>query len=133
MVHRLSGSIIRSTLYTWRFGDPASHKSCIIRGQSFSPLAGLAQGRSGKTDATIQAIHLAGLDDRHARCDDISSGYKFYNCRNCTLRTIHIKLRHSLLGDRSTALWNAISARFSPPISHQYRQRTGRNWPVLQA
>ncbi len=73
MVHRLSGSIIRSTLYTGRFGDPATDKSCIIRGQSFSPLAGLEQGRSGKTDATIQAIHLAGLDDRHARGDDISS------------------------------------------------------------
>lgn len=73
MVHRLSGSIIRSTLYTGRFGDSASHKSCIIRGQSYSPLAGLAQGRSGKTDATIQTIELAGLDDRHARCDDIPS------------------------------------------------------------
>ena len=73
MVHRLSGTFIRSTFYTGRFGDSASHKSCIIRGQSFSTLAGLAQGRSGKTDATIQAIHLAGLDDRHARGDDISS------------------------------------------------------------
>lgn len=73
MVHRLSSSIIRSTLYTRHFGDPTSHQSGIIRGQSFSPLAGLAQGRSGKTDAIIQAIQLAGLDDCHARGDDISS------------------------------------------------------------
>lgn len=73
MVHRLSSFIIRSTLYTRRFGDPASHQSCILWGQSFSPLAGLAQGRSGKTDAFIQAIQLAGLDDCHARGHDISS------------------------------------------------------------
>jgi len=73
MVHRLSGFIIRSTLYTRHFGDPASHQSGILWGQPSRPLAGLAQGRSGKTDAFIQTVKLAGLDDRHARCDDISS------------------------------------------------------------